>query len=183
MSDMMSFNSRTIHEGQGETEISKHGKTPKYVICCDKIFSSEMKGLEDCAPCDWIKTGGSRITQFDSSGKLSGDTRITGKDPIISMKYGSWAPIIQQFMYDGTKLDTIGIYRLMDINGEIIIIQKLHYKTCLIKTYDQDADKILFSFCYVSLEDLHIAYDTEGHKLGQNGMQFDFTTLKVKSIS
>ncbi len=99
------------------------------------------------------------------------------------MKYGSWGPILQQYMYEGTKLDTIGIYRLMDINGEIIIAQKLFYKTCLIKTYDQEADKIMFTFCYVALEDLHIAYDTEGHKLGQNGMQFDFTTLKVKSIS
>ena len=122
------------------------------------------------------------MTEFDISGKISGDTHITGKDPIVSMKYGSWAPILQQFMYEGTTLDTIGIYRLADINGEIIVTQKLNYKTCLIKTYDQNADNIEFSFCYVLLEDLHISYDHEGRKLGQNGMQFDFTTLKVKTI-
>lgn len=181
MATQMVFNSGMTPEEE-HAHVHKNGKTPKYVVCCEKLFSSEIKGLEDCAPCEWVKTGGSRLTSFDASGKLSGDTRITGKDPIISMKYGSWGPILQQHMYEGTKLDTIGIYRLTDINGEIIITQKLHYKTCLIKTYDQDADKIEFSFCYVSLEDLHIAYDHEGRKLGQNGMQFDFTTLKVKTV-
>lgn len=180
--EIMGFNGGAIIRGEHEREAG-NGKTPKYVIKCAKLFSSEMKGLEDCAPCDWVKTGGSRITSFDASGKMSGDTKITGKDPIISMKYGPWGPILQQYMYEGTKLDEICIYRLMDINGEVSTTQELSYTTCLIKTYDQDADKIIFSFCYVSLEDLHIAYDHDGKKVGQNGMQFDFTTLKVKSLS
>lgn len=181
---MMNFNSRIIHNQDSEhSETVGKGKTPKYVIKCAKLFSSKMKNLEDCAPCDWVKTGGSRITSFDASGKLNGDTRITGKDPIVSMKYGPWGPVLQQYMYEGTKLEEICVYRLMDINGEVIIIQQLNYDTCLLKTYDQDEDKIIFTFCYVALEDLHISYDQDGHKLGQNGMQFDFTTLKVKSSS
>ncbi len=183
---MMEFNHKVLHEDENLHSTEKKvggGKSPKYVVRCKDIFSSSMKGLEDCAPCDWVKTGGSRITTFDSSGKLNGDTTISGKDPIVCMQYGPWAPILQQYMYTGTKLEKISIYRLMDINGEKIIIQQLNYTTCLIKTYDQEADKILFTFCFVSLEDLQIAYTQDGHKLGQNGMKFDFSMLKVQSSS
>ena len=186
MSEMMHFNSKTIHDHDHEDEHSHtagKGKTPKYVVKCAKLFSSKMKGLEDCAPCDWVKTGGSRITSFDASGKLNGNTLITGKDPVVKMKYGPWGPVLQQYMYEGSKLDQISIYRLMDINSEMIIVQQLNYDTCLLKTYDQDGDNIMFTFCYVSLEDLHISYDQEGKKLGQNGMEFNFTTLKVKPSS
>lgn len=182
--DIMRFNDGIVHEDNPQNStsvtIGGAGKSPKYVVKCGDFFSSTMDGLEDCAPCDWIKTGGSRITKFDSSGRINGDTVITGKDPIIRMQYGPWAPVLQQCMYQGTTLDEVGIYRLTDINGDKVIIQELHYYTCLIKTYDQEADKILFTFCFKILEDLQIAFDQEGNKLGKNGMQFDFTTLKVK---
>lgn len=180
---ILSFNHKVVQEdsNQSGTEKKVGGESPKYVVKCKDIFSSTMKGLEDCAPCDWVKTGGSRIATFDSSGKLNGDTTITGKDPVICMQYGPWAPVLQEFMYSGKPLEQISVYRLMDINGEKIKIQELNYSVCLIKTYDQEADKILFTFCFSTLEDLQIAYNQDGHKLGQNGMQFDFTTLEIKN--
>mgnify|MGYP007035339624 CR=1 FL=1 len=182
MAEFMHFNSsQPVDEDALHSRTAGGGKSPKYVVRCDKLFSSEMKGLEDCAPCDWVKTGGSRITSFDASGKLVGNAKITGKDPIISMKYGPWGPVLQQHMYNGTTLEMIHVYRLSDVNGEKIIMQELNYDTCLIKTYDQNGDNIVFTFCYVSVEDLHVSYDQDGNKLGQSGMQFNFTTLKVKS--
>lgn len=186
MSEIMSFNQRILHEGENQEESGEKpgkGKSPTYVVKCGDIFSSTMEGLEDCAPCDWVKTGGSRISSFDSSGKLTGDVKISGKDPMVCMRYGPWGPVLQEYMYTGTKLDQISVYRVMDINREKIKIQELNYYTCLIKTYDQEADKILFTFCFVRLEDLQIARDQKGKKLGQNGMMFDFTTLEAKPFT
>ena len=99
------------------------------------------------------------------------------------MKNGPWGPILQEFMYAGKELKEISIYQVMDVHNEKIKMQELNYSNCLIKTYDQEADRILFTFCFASVEDLQIAYDHHGKKLGQHGMQFDFTTLKVKSTS
>lgn len=188
MSEIMTFNHRVLHEEEhtylNERKVGGDGgKAPKYVIKCDKIFSSSMEKFKDCAPCDWIKVGGARITTFDSSGKLNGDTTISGKDPAVCMKNGPWGPVLQEFMYAGKELKRISIYQIMDIHNEKVKMQELNYSNCLIKTYDQEADKILFTFCFASVEDLQITYDHEGKKLGQLGMQFDFTTLEVKSPS
>lgn len=183
---ILEFNNKL---GKEEANISAtevrigEGRAPKYAIRCAEMFSSEMTGMEDCAPCDWVKTGGARTASFDSSGKLNGDARIIGKDPVVQMDYGPWAPVLQEFMYTGNKIEEIDIYRLTDINGEIVQIQQLKYSTCMVKTYDQEGDKILFSFCFVTLEDLQMSYKQDGTKIGQVGMQFDFTTLAVKSTS
>lgn len=180
---ILNFNQKAEQEddNQRDKEKADGGKSPKYVVKCTDIFSSTMEGFEDCAPCDWVKTGGSRTAVFDSSGVINGDATITGKDPLVRMDYGPWGPILQEYMYTGKSLEQISIYRLTDVQSKKIKIQELNYSTCLIKTYDQEADKILFSFCFVTLEDLQIAIDQNGRKLGQNGMQFDFTTLEVKN--
>ncbi len=185
--DIMRFNDTIAHEDNPKNDLKNivggAGRSPKYVVKCGDLFSSTMEGLEDFAPCDWMKAGGARLAQLDSSGKMTGDVVITGKYPLVRMLYGPWGPILQQAMYQGLPQEEICIYRLSDINGEKIITQELHYLTCLIRTYDQEADKILFSFCFKIVQDLQIAYDQEGNKLGKNGMEYDFTTLKVNNLS
>ena len=99
------------------------------------------------------------------------------------MKYGSWGPIIQQYMFEGKKLDTIAIKRMISINGTKVIIQTITYGTCLIKTYEQSGDTITFSYCYVSIEDVNTAYGHDGTKVGNTGVKFDYSTLKSESVS
>jgi hypothetical protein len=157
-------------------------KTPQYVITCKEFFDSDIEGMaDDGTPCLWIETGGARLATFDSSGELSGDGKIISKDPIVCMKYGSWGPLIQQYMFEGKKLDKITVTRLTSINTTVIPIQTLDYEVCLIKTYEQTGDTITFSFCYVSITDTNIAYDhSTGEKIGQTAMKFNFGSLKVE---
>ena len=158
--------------------------TPQYMISCEDFFSSNVEGMEDdSAPCLWVETGGARIATYDSSGELSGDGRIVCKDAVVCMKYGSWGPIIQQYMFEGKKLDTIAIKRMISINGTKVIIQTITYGTCLIKTYEQSGDTITFSYCYVSIEDVNTAYGHDGTKVGNTGVKFDYSTLKSESVS
>lgn len=158
--------------------------TPQYMISCEDFFSSNVEGMEDdSAPCLWVETGGARIATYDSSGELSGDGRIVCKDVVVCMKYGSWGPIIQQYMFEGKKLETIAIKRMISINGTKVIIQTITYGTCLIKTYEQSGDTITFTYCYVSLEDVNTAYGHDGTKVGNTGVKFDYSTLKSESVS
>ena len=52
MSEIMSFNHRVLHEEEQTYHEERRvggsgGKAPKYIIKCDKIFSSSMKDFED----------------------------------------------------------------------------------------------------------------------------------------
>lgn len=171
-------NGYTVH---GNLNSSNGGaSTPQYIIKCKEFFDSEIENFEeDSSPCLSIEVGSARLATYDSSGELSGDGRIVTLDPVVKMKYGSWAPIIQQYMYEGKKLETISIKRFISINGTKIIIQELNYQNCLIKNYMQEEDLITFSFCFVILEDVNIAYDHEGQKIGNTATIFNTSTLKV----
>lgn len=154
--------------------------TPQYIIVCPEFFSSEIEGFEEISsPCLGIDVGSARLATYDSSGELSGDGRIVTLDPIVRMKYGSWAPIIEQYMYEGKKLEKISLKRFISINGTKVIIQELNYENCLIKSYVQEDDLITFSYCFVILEDVDISYDHEGKKIGNTATIFNTSTLKV----
>jgi hypothetical protein len=82
------------------------------------------------------------------------------------MKYGSWAPVIQSFLYNGKTVPTISVRRLSSIGGELKkIVQETNFEICFVKTYDQEGDVIRFTFCYQSIEDKHFYYV---HKDGAN---------------
>lgn len=156
-------------------------QTPQYIIQCEDFFDSDIDGFEgDATPCLWVEVGSCRLATYDSSGELSGDGRIVTQDPVVCMKYGSWGPIIQQYMWEGKHNEKMSIKRFTNIKGTKIIIQELNYKICLIKTYHQSGDTITFSFCAVEVEDVSIAYDQkDGTKIGNTATQFNTSSLKV----
>ncbi|MDR1982976.1 MAG: hypothetical protein LBQ08_04245 [Holosporaceae bacterium] len=166
-------------------------KTPQYVIQCPgtDIFTSDLGKISgkdassDTAPCLWIETGAARLATYDSSGQLSGDGKVVSCDPIVLMKYGDWAPSIQQLMIEGKKIDQIIIKRVVSIRQTLEVIQEIDYSTCLIKTYKQEGGTIMFSFNYVEVTDLSRVFGHEGDLLGQRGMKFNSSNLKIESIS
>ncbi|MDR1334221.1 MAG: hypothetical protein LBJ71_03315 [Holosporaceae bacterium] len=177
---------------QGDDNFNSHfgsGKTPQFVITCKDIFSSdlgEIGGADasvDTAPCITIDLGSARVATYDSSGQQSGDGTIVSKDIHICMKYGSWGPIIQQRLYEGTKIDEIIIKRVISINGTLVVIQEITCKICMFKNYKQDGDAIKFSFCFVNYTDLSKSYAHDGTALGVVGVEFDHGTVGVKPIS
>jgi hypothetical protein len=182
-SNMLKNNSRRdMLNKSSESHNSENGgaQTPQYIIQCKEFFGSDIEGFEDnSTPCLWIEVGSVRLSTYDSSGELFGDGRIITRDPIVCMKYGSWAPIIQQYMFEGKNIPAISVKRFVSINGTKVIIQELNYDTCLMKTYEQDGDTITFTFCFVAVEDVNIAYDHEGKKLGNTATKFDTGSLKI----
>jgi hypothetical protein len=167
-----------------ETHNSKDhdtSKTPEYLIQCSDFFESGVDGFDNASPCLWVEMGFAKTVKYDSSGKLSGDGKIINDDPVVCMNYGSWGPIIQQYMFEGTKIKAIGVKRFRSVEKHKEVIQELTYSTCLIKTYKQKGDTIIFTFCYVSLEDASVSFDHEGKKLGRTATMFDTISLKVTS--
>jgi hypothetical protein len=134
---------------------------------------------ENGTPCFEITMGSARPVTYDSSGELSGDGRILFRNTIIRMRYGEWAPKIQEYMFNGKKADSIVVHRMSNINGTNITVQKLEFETCLIKTYTQVEDSIIFSFCFLLFRDIKIVFGTDdGTKSGQIAVQFDVMAAK-----
>jgi hypothetical protein len=189
---MFSSNPRARLVAQGDDNLNSHigsGKTPQFVISCKDIFNSELGSIggadasADTAPCVTVDLGSARVATYDSSGQQSGDGTIVSKDIHIGMKYGSWGPIIQQRLYEGTKIDEIVIKRLISINGTLVVIQEITCKICMFKTYTQEGDIIMFSFCFVNYTDLSKSYDHDGNPLGVIGVEINYSTVGVKGIS
>ena len=156
--------------------------TPQYVVVCKDFFSGCIDGLDgDAAPCLTVESGGVRHASFDSSGETSTDGRIKMLDPIITMKYGSWGPLIQESMFQGKHVGMMSVKRYISVQGEKVMIQELNYENCLIKAYQQDAEIITFSFCFVIITDINIKFDCSGQKIGNVAVCFDSSTMKVKT--
>jgi hypothetical protein len=185
---MESVSTKVSGDGNFNSHLGS-GKTPQFVITCPDIFNSELGQIggadasADTAPCITVDLGSARIATYDSSGQQSGDGSIVSKDIQIYMKYGSWGPVIQQRLYEGTKTDQISIRRLISINGTLVVIQEIICKTCMFKTYTQDGDTIRFSFCFVNYTDLSKSYAHDGTALGVVGVEIDYGTVGVKPIS
>ncbi|GHU17640.1 hypothetical protein FACS189472_04830 [Alphaproteobacteria bacterium] len=153
--------------------------TPQYMIICEQFFSSDVEEYSaNGSPCLWFEIGMSRLVTNDSTGQLTGDGRIVGDDPTVCMKYGSWAPAIQNALYAGTNIPFIGIRRFSSINGLKVIIQAIDYETCLIKTYRQKDDSIQFTFSAIYAQDVVCIYDNAGTKIGNSGSSLNYATLK-----
>jgi hypothetical protein len=171
--------------------VASGSKTPQYVIQCPNtdIFTSDLGKIGgkdasgDTAPCLWVETGAARLATYDSSGQLSGDGKIISINPMVLMKYGDWAPVLQQLMWEGKKIDQIIIKRVISIRQTLEVIQETDFSNCLINTFKQEGDTIRFSFCYVNVTDLSRVFSNDGDLLGQRGVKFDATNLEVKSIS
>ncbi|GHU15051.1 hypothetical protein FACS189449_12440 [Alphaproteobacteria bacterium] len=159
--------------------------TPQYLVVCEDFFECELEGdfHDNATPCLWFKVGSKRLITNDSTGELSGDGRIICSDPTICMKYGSWAPLIQDYLYAGKNVTKMGIRRLSSINGTKVVIQAIDYETCLMKMYQQKDDTIEFTFSAISAQDVITMYDDAGTKVGNIGTKFNFVTEVLTPIS
>lgn len=155
-------------------------KTAQYMIQCEQLyFSSAIKeqpaddkvkvNPDTAAPCLWFEVGTSRLNTYDTSGELYGDGRVVAKCPIVCMKYGAWAPVIQEYLYKGMCIDEINIYRLQSAEGTTRIIQQLNFKNSVVTVYEQFGDTIVFSFSYVLLQDVCDIFEFNSKK-GRSGV-------------
>lgn len=172
-----------IDETQEQLERNS-AQTPQWLIDCGDFFGSKVDGCEDTAsPCLKFKTGSRRVVTHDSSGELHGD-HIKMQYCIVCMRYGSWAPWLQEHMNLGKKSDKMALKRITSIENATEIIQALTYFNCRITGYEQKESLIAFAFSYTAYEDIANVYEQGTNQLlGKSGTAFDAQTLKSKSIS
>ncbi|GHT92369.1 hypothetical protein FACS1894122_06110 [Alphaproteobacteria bacterium] len=162
--------------------------TPQYIIVCKDFFMSEISGeaptrgdqndySKNSTTCLSFDVGTSRLITNDSSGQMNGDGRIVFDDPIVCMRYGTWAPKIQTALYEGTMIPYIGIRRFSSINGLKQVIQSLDYETCYIKTYRQQDDTIQFTFNSTVIQDVTTMFNLLGENKGNVGARFAIRTV------
>jgi hypothetical protein len=191
---MFNSSSRSDMVNKSDESLNSHigaAKTPQYIIKAEgdtftELFSSDLEDpaeVQNAAPILWIETGGARLSTVDSCGELSGDGKIVAKDPIVCMKYGGWAPEIQNAMYLGKNIDKLFIMRVISKESTLVVIQELKHEKCFIKTYEQAGDTITFSFCYAILTDTSkaISHD-DAVPTGNIAFCFDFTTSRLGEV-
>ncbi|MDR1561200.1 MAG: hypothetical protein LBS23_02485 [Holosporaceae bacterium] len=167
----------------GAYEATKQGDSTSSINCTietkgpDDIFSSEIKDRENAAPCDHELFACQRLASSNiAAGEMPNFGDIINGDPEIRMLYGSWAPGIQRALLDGTTIEFIIIRRVMNIKNKIEDIQVITYGSCLIKTYRQEGDEIIFSFSWETREDRNLARQRDGQMLGQFAVLYNSAT-------
>ncbi|MDR2766259.1 MAG: hypothetical protein LBB63_02225, partial [Holosporaceae bacterium] len=104
----------------------------------DDIFTSEIKDRDKSSPCDEASFGCRRLTNNNvSAGEMPNFGEVINDDVQVEMDYGSWAPVIQNYLLNGTTIETITIRRVMNIKNKIEDLQVITYGSCLFKTYEQ----------------------------------------------
>ena len=157
-------------------------RTPEFTITCDPFFDSTMAGFEaNTAPCWMVETGGYRLTTYDSTDEVFGSGKISASAPIVWMKYGSWAPIIQQYLADGTIIESIVVRRWTSSAGTKMILQEITYKTCVITRYKQVKNRIVFSFAYLDITDVSTSLKPDGSEKGKYGVHINYGTIVVEA--
>jgi hypothetical protein len=100
-----SDNSTNSHLGSGQT--------PQYVITCPNIFSSQLGQIDgadasaDSTPCLTVDLRLMRQVTYDSSGQQSGDGAVVASNVTVTMKHGTWGPIVQQNLHEGKKIRSL----------------------------------------------------------------------------
>jgi hypothetical protein len=164
-----------------------HGaiQAPQYYISSEKIFESDvLKDItgdwaKDSVPCLWVEIGLARLVTHDSSGQLTGDGRVVTQDPMVCMKYGTWAPILEARLFEGEAITKIEIRRTSNIAKKVQILQLTKYNVCHIKTFKQAGDTITFTFNYESMGDVSMKYTHDGSLKGNTAVTYSVKTLKV----
>ena len=75
-------------------------------------------------------------------------------------------------------LANIKIHRIMQAQGETVILQTFEHSTCAVKNYQQEGDYIEFSFNFMIFKDIFVKYDKEGGKVGQVASFYNYETLE-----
>lgn len=162
-------------------ESSRSSVTPQWVVECPQLFSGTIQGREgNTTPCLWIKVGAYRDTSYDTSGELYGDGAVVSDNVVVAMRYGSWGPFIQDFMYNGKNIPKISLVRFSHIEGTQIEVQRIDYFVCKICQYVQKDDIITWSFNFVKVIDTNIAYNNDGSKIGNAAVEYNSDSLLVK---
>ncbi|MDR2067367.1 MAG: hypothetical protein LBP41_00025 [Holosporaceae bacterium] len=172
-----------MNTNTGAYEEVKQGNSITSVSCTietsepDDIFSSEIKDREGSSPCDEATAGCKRLTNDSvAAGEMPNFGDVINYDVEVEMDFGSWGPMIQSYLYDGTTIKKIIIRRVMNINNELVDIQTTTYESCLFKSYKQVGKRITFSFSWENKEDINVARARDGKKIGQYGVSYDSAT-------
>jgi hypothetical protein len=186
MSSNLFDNKELFGDTVGEVSSGAEGsKSAQYLIYCKDFFESSVEtsdgegGSEGGIPCLSIQTASARPVTYDSSGELDGDGKVSFRNAIVRMKYGVWGPKLQDAMFQGKKIENIAVCRLSQINGNNMAVQVFGFDSCVIKTYTQVRDIIIFSFAFAIYRDIKIVYDAEEATMqGIVGVQFDVGLAK-----
>lgn len=140
---------------------------PKYVIVADGVFEDEHHGYKNAGLCHTFKTSIYRMHEDSSavSAPLK-HGKLIRKDVIACIPVGRWGASIQSHISESKIIPVISIIRVEYSKGFENTVQKTDFKKCLIMTYDQVDDKILFSFSYDSKTDDFTDYTKDGVKRG-----------------
>lgn len=173
-------NNSKVEKGDANSDEGVNGHfgaatTPQYVINAESIFKSHMEGYQQWAPCLWFELGTARINTLDSSDQFTGDGRVVSKTTSVCMKYGSWGPILHEYLATGHPITNIVIKRLATVHSGFVELQATQYTNSYITTYEQRGEKIFFTFSFEKITDAQLVYNNAGVREGVSAFEFDYT--------
>ncbi|GHS93126.1 hypothetical protein AGMMS49949_06060 [Alphaproteobacteria bacterium] len=150
---------------EGLSGISK--STPEWVISFDALLEAHLtiprgKGFPAASIELFEFTHDTtRETLGHSSNQLVAFTATRHSDLNVTIQNDSYAPVLEQYMNNGTCINRITITRLGWIQGAIQLLEERTFKMCNITQFTQILDYIVLSIRYIDREEIVHIYKQE----------------------
>ena len=157
---------------QKHHELSGMAKsTPEWLVSFDEILTPHVpaghNGDVNAAELVGFTHNTLRETVDHSVNQLIANAATRWSDLIVIIQNSTYAPILEQYMNNGTRIDNTKITRWGWINGAFTCLEERVFRYCFITQFRQILDYITLFVRYEAIAEKLIVYDQLGGNVGQ----------------
>ncbi|MDR2157829.1 MAG: hypothetical protein LBO02_00740 [Holosporaceae bacterium] len=150
----------------------------EWYISADKIFHSDVDGLEDFAKFFGMEFHISKFSLFD--GIKSSDSAVLARDVKIFIGPGSHCAMIQGRLAKGVAIPKIIVKKTAVLIDKIEALETKEFFQCILQSFSTVGETNSFSFRYASYADNYTDFNEEGKKLGTVATKIDLAKWEVE---
>jgi hypothetical protein len=147
-------------------------------ISADKIFKSDVAGLEDFFKIFSMEFCVSRFSLFD--GAKSSDAMVLAHDVKIHMNSGSHCAMIQGRLAKGVAIPKIIIKKATLLMEKIEYLETIEFSQCVVQSFSIVERGVLFSFRYSSYSYSYKDFKEDGTLRGSAAVAIDLAKWEIK---
>lgn len=155
-------------------------KSPEWMVKIDDLLSSSVADYTDHAELYGWHGKSSRFTTGDIGNLLLTSASLRHSDVVIIIPNGAYAPVLENKMNMGNKLDEILLVRLGNSEAVKVKLQTISFATCRFQSFQQELDRLYLTFNVTKKVNTVFAYDETGANTGQTVSTVDYSQHTVE---
>ncbi|MDR2267866.1 MAG: hypothetical protein LBD81_00245 [Holosporaceae bacterium] len=158
-------------------EMSETGQF--WFISADKVFSSDVDGLNDFAKFYDMDFLVKKVSLFD--GEKSSDSIVCAEPVTIYMPASKSCAMIQGYLANRKEIPKIIIKKVIPLAGSWETVEEKEFSKCIVQSFGRKREIASFSFRYSSYSDSYTDLKKDGSKMGTAATKVDLATWEVES--